>query len=158
MSDCDHQFIDPIADAPTFIVLDISDAITDYKKTIDSLEELAIYYPEAIADIIAIISVKNKSVQNIYDRYVQVLLEEIAMEEEVKKYMDAWRDFSISLQRLLELHNLYKNNYLFYQIKNIKGNLLILEKIVIPDINNKHVQSMRISRLVGSDSSPRSNI
>lgn len=140
-----------------YVTVDLYDPFSSYREVVESLEEICIHYDEAIADIIAVISRKDIALNSISQRVMSTISTEVAMLDEVTKYMTAWENLSKQmLYRFLQL-GLYRNNYLYYQIQSLLSTTLIMEKIEIPDLNNEFTRNLHISRILADPPCPRNH-
>lgn len=153
--------IEPAPDMPSKVVINITDALERFEKTLQKFEELAIETRTAIADVIQCIQDQNDAGYELSHSCYEMLPLDVAIrvadvstdqgvpvevaEELVKAdenislknrealtYAQAHEQLGKDLLALFEAYKLYRHGKLFYQIYKLLDGALVLEKIGVP--------------------------
>lgn len=155
--DIPGKYIEPAPELPSLVIIDVSTSITEFNRKIDELDELGIITFDAVADVLTLISRRHEAEINIQGRRYSVLwdIEQEVMKDEVLKYLVAWEQFARDIYKNIEALGLYRNNYLHYQLSQVKPSYLILEKMHYPSLNDELFKRFNITRWRSDPSNAR---
>jgi hypothetical protein len=136
----DEMHYDAAPHLPKTVLLNSPAGLKDFLNKLDQLEILGIEVQVATADILEHIRNKEAALYNLALSSHEMaddtqLSSELGVD--VKIYISAREVYAIGLYQELINQGLYVNGVLYYQLRHVDQNVLILEKMYIPLINNE---------------------
>lgn len=135
---------------PKVVLLHSPFGLEDFQRKIESLEILGIEVVVATADLLDHLRVKEAGLFNLAVSSHEMSGDELLISElgaDINVYVNAREVYGIGLFRQLVEQGLYVNGVLYYQLRDLSNNTLVLEKMCIP-LTDHEVQYRRDARQI----------
>ena len=144
----DEMYRDIAPNLPKIVLLDTPTGLKDFQSKLDNLEILGIEVQVATAEILDQLRNREDGLFNLAYSSYEMLSDDNLISElgnEVQTYVSARELYGINLFQELVRQGLYVNGILYYQLRHIDQNTLILEKLHVP-LTDHELHNRRITR------------
>jgi hypothetical protein len=127
----DFEFVDPQPKLPQRVIIDMADEVTRLKNTIESLEYLGFDIESVIAAVFDEVHKDSDAEHNlcVSNHEMESDCADTELAADVSVYIAAREEFSRKLLMFLRDYKMYLNGVLYYQLSNVMGGFLKLEKL-----------------------------
>jgi hypothetical protein len=146
----DEMYKDIAPHLPKVVLLHAPFGLEDYQRKIESLEILGIEVIVATADLLDHLRIKEAGLFNLAVSSHEMCSDELLISElgaDVNTYVRAREIYGIGLYKQLVDHGLYVNGVLYYQLRHLDNNTLVLEKMCVP-LTDHEMQYRRNARQI----------
>lgn len=158
------QQTDPAPDLPTRLVVDISAPLARFEAAIAKYEELGIEIKAALADLIECLAMRSDAEYELsHSSYEMMPVDGYAcmagteeneqpiaisqIDQDAINYVGAREEMGKALLKIFNDYKLYRGDRLFYQINQILGTALVLDKIGIPFLTEDRTRQRHVNNL-----------